>query len=78
MADKRTRRSGSKNEEERDSRGEVRGAELHPIRHVKRELTRPDGSKLVVKVPVYPPFKLRDHSAPETRVHKRVPEKKAS
>ena len=40
--------------------GEVRGAELEPIGVVQRELTRPDGTKLVVEVPVYPPFRLAD------------------
>lgn len=38
----------------------VPGARLEPIRYVERELTRPDGSKLVVKVPVYPPFRLEE------------------
>ena len=42
----------------------VRGARLEPIRFVERELTRPDGTKLRVKVPVYPPFRLEDRSAP--------------
>ena len=40
--------------------GIVRGAKLEPIRYVERELTRPDGSKLCVKVPVYPPFRLEE------------------
>ena len=40
----------------------IRGAPLEPIGMVERELTRPDGTKLVVKVPVYPPFKLEDRS----------------
>ena len=35
-------------------------AKLEPIRFVTRELTRPDGSTLSVKVPVYPPFQLAD------------------
>lgn len=38
----------------------IRGAPLEPLRYVERELTRPDGSKLRVKVPVYPPFRLED------------------
>ena len=42
----------------------VRGARLEPIRYVERELTHPDGTKLQVKVPVYPPFRLEDRSAP--------------
>ena len=42
----------------------VRGAPLKPIRYVERELTRPDGTTLRVKVPVYPPFRLEDRGAP--------------
>ncbi len=49
----------------------VQGAPLKPIRFVERELTRPDGSTVRVKVPVYPPFRLEDRtatpSAPEAR-----------
>ena len=62
-----------------EQQGVVRGAELEPIRHVTRELTRPDGTKLVVKIPVYPPFQLRDRtSVKEGRGRTRDPEKKAS
>jgi len=43
----------------------VPGARLEPIRYVERELTRPDGSKLRVKVPVYPPFRLEERPAPQ-------------
>jgi hypothetical protein len=42
----------------------VQGAPLKPLRFVERELTRPDGTTLRVKVPVYPPFRLEDRSAP--------------
>jgi len=56
----------------------VRGARLEPIRYVERELTHPDGTKLRVKVPVYPPFRLEERpaakAAPEAR--KRAPEQK--
>lgn len=56
----------------------IRGAPLEPIRYVERELTRPDGTKLRVKVPVYPPFRLEDRPAvkavPDAR--KRAPEQK--
>jgi hypothetical protein len=38
----------------------VEGTKLEPIRFVTRELTRPDGTTLQVKVPVYPPFKLAE------------------
>jgi hypothetical protein len=36
---------------------------LDPIRVVKRSLTRPDGSTVVVEVPVYPPFRLAERPA---------------
>jgi hypothetical protein len=42
----------------------VQGAPLKPLRFVERELTRPDGSTVRVKVPVYPPFRLEDRSTP--------------
>ena len=51
--------------EEAPKVGEVEGAKLDPIRIVKRVLTRPDGSSVVVEVPVYPPFRLADR--PSTR-----------
>jgi hypothetical protein len=51
--------------EEAPKAGEVEGAKLDPIRIVKRVLTRPDGSTVVVEVPVYPPFRLADR--PSTR-----------
>ena len=55
----------------------IRGAPLEPIGVVERELTRPDGTKLIVKVPVYPPFKLeeRPERPPEPRERK-APRKK--
>ena len=43
--------------------GEVQGAKLDPIGVVKRVLTRPDGSTVVVEVPVYPPFRLAERSS---------------
>ena len=49
--------------EEAPKVGEVEGAKLDPIRVVKRSLTRPDGSTVVVEVPVYPPFRLADHAS---------------
>lgn len=42
--------------------GEVESADLEPIEVVRRELTRPDGSVVVVEVPVYPPFRLSEQS----------------
>ena len=46
--------------EEAPKVGEVEGAKLDPIGMVKRKLTHPDGSTVVVEVPVYPPFRLAD------------------
>jgi hypothetical protein len=59
----------------------VKGAPLEPIRYVDRELTHPDGTKLRVRVPVYPPFRLEERPAPKPapEPRKRAPaEKKAS
>jgi hypothetical protein len=59
----------------------IRGARLEPLRYVERELTRPDGTTLRVKVPVYPPFRLEDRSAPPPTADARPQEparKKAS
>jgi len=47
----------AKKQIEPDYRG-IHSAPLNPIRVVVRELTRPDGKKLRVEVPVYPPFQL--------------------
>jgi len=46
--------------EEAPKVGEIEGAKLDPIGVVKRKLTRPDGSTVMVEVPVYPPFRLAD------------------
>ncbi len=43
----------------------VVGAPLEPIRVVKRELVRPDGTTIEVEVPVYPPFRLAGARAAE-------------
>ena len=40
----------------------IEGERLKPIRKVMREIERPDGTILRIKVPVYPPFKLKDRS----------------
>ena len=52
-----------------DSRGTletlVPGAALEPIRVVRREITLPDGSKQIVDVPVYPPFRLEERPPPK-------------
>lgn len=62
MAARRRKRKVQKKSEPPD-RG-VRGAPLEPIRYVERELTRPDGTRLKVEVPVYPPFQLESESRP--------------
>lgn len=46
-------------------RDTVKGAKLEPIRVVRRELRRPDGTVVQVDVPVYPPFRLEER--PEKR-----------
>jgi hypothetical protein len=43
----------------------TRSERLRPIRTVVRELTRPDGTTIQVKVPVYPPFRLKGRSKPK-------------
>jgi len=51
------RSKGTTNFENAD--GPIRGAELEPLRVVRRELVSPTGSVVVVDVPVYPPFRLQ-------------------
>ncbi|MEM7412580.1 MAG: hypothetical protein AAF430_20285 [Myxococcota bacterium] len=46
--------------------GIIEGEALEPIKMVERELTRPDGTTVMVQVPVYPPFRLKDRNAPRT------------
>lgn len=46
----------------------VQGAPLEPIGVVERELTRPDGTKVRVEVPVYPPFRLQERERPGGRM----------
>lgn len=58
MAARRTRRSPTMKKKQQAPPDAIESAKLEPIRFVTRELTRPDGSTLSVKVPVYPPFKL--------------------
>ena len=53
----------------------IQGAKLEPIRTVERELTRPDGTRVKVRVPVYPPFRLDEQKAGK---HRRAANKKAS
>lgn len=60
MAARRTQRSPRKKQDREPPPEGVPGAPLEPIRVVERLLTRPDGTTVKVKVPVYPPFRLRD------------------
>ena len=53
----------------------IQGAKLEPIRIVERELTRPDGTRVKVRVPVYPPFRLDQQEAGK---HRPAANKKAS
>ena len=46
--------------------GIIEGEALEPIGTVRRELTRPDGTTVTVEVPVYPPFRLKERSAPRS------------
>ena len=56
------RKRMARNDEENDEG--IQCEPLEPIRTVERELTRPDGTTLKVKVPVYPPFKLEGRTPP--------------
>jgi hypothetical protein len=56
-----TRRDGTAKKQIEPAERKPSGAPLKPIRVVVRELTRPDGKKLRVEVPVYPPFRLDEH-----------------
>jgi len=58
----------------KEPHGAVRAAPLEPVRVVERELTRPDGTKIKVQVPVYPPFQLASAAAGgETRKPNHTP-----
>ena len=72
MPARRTRRSPTMKKKQQAPDATVESAKLEPIGFVTRDLTRPDGTTLSVKVPVYPPFKLA-----ETKKQKSA-EKKAS
>jgi hypothetical protein len=74
VAARRSRRSPRKQQREAPREG-VHSAPLEPIRVVERELTCPDGTTLRVKVPVYPPFRLREPAQIEAEAKA---EKKAS
>ncbi len=80
MAPRRSRRSPSKDETlDPERQTGIEGAPLEPIGVVERELTRPDGTKLRVEVPVYPPFRLAERPPPKAEPRKqKPPQKKAS
>ena len=80
MAPRRSRRSSTKEETlDPEPRTGIEGAPLEPIAVVERELTRPDGTKLKVEVPVYPPFRLAERPPPKAQSRKqKPPQKKAS
>lgn len=50
-----------------ESGAEVQSAPLQPIGSVRRELVRPDGTKVYVDVPVYPPFRLDGDGPPRPK-----------
>ena len=70
VAVRRSRRSPGKQNREAPPEG-IHSVPLEPIRVVERELTRPDGTTLTVKVPVYPPFRLRE-PAQEAKAEKKA------
>jgi hypothetical protein len=53
-----------------DADADDAGPKLEPVRTVKRELISPAGHKVLVDVPVYPPFRL------ERRPEKKPPERR--
>jgi hypothetical protein len=80
VAPRRSRRSPSKHGTlDPEPQTGIEGAPLEPIAVVERELTRPDGTKLRVEVPVYPPFRLAERPPPKAEPRKqKPPQKKAS
>ena len=73
MAEQRNEGFPKNDLETLDDESTVKAADLKPIRMVERELTRPDGSTVLVEVPVYPPFRLeaREELKSPTRADKR-------
>ena len=80
MAPRRSRSSPKKQQiPDPERRAGIEGAPLEPIAVVERELTHPDGTKLRVAVPVYPPFRLAERPPPKAEPRKEKPlQKKAS
>jgi hypothetical protein len=52
------RPKGAANSPEPAELGGTPRPRVEPIGSVRRELVRPDGTKIVVDVPIYPPFRL--------------------
>jgi len=75
VAPRRTTTLKKKTADQTPALSGIQGAKLEPIRTVERELTRPDGTQVKVRVPVYPPFRLDEQKA---RKHQRAANKKAS
>jgi len=50
----------------------IQSEPLDPVRVIERELIRPDGTTMKVRVPVYPPFQLkqRPQAKPEKAARK--------
>ncbi len=46
---------------------EAQNSRPEPIGVVERELTRPDGTKVRVEVPVYPPYQLEGGSSSNSK-----------
>ena len=78
MATHRSRRSPGKNRKQTAPDPPIQGVALQPIGVVERELTRPDGTKLTVKVPVYPPFQLPERKVAKSEARSTNAKKKAS
>jgi hypothetical protein len=73
-----TRRDSTAKQQTESENTAIPSAKLEPIRVVVRELTRPDGKKMKVQVPVYPPFELDDASVRAAAVKARAAEKAAA
>jgi hypothetical protein len=56
---RRSRRDDSRQKQASPNSGGIESEHLDPVRVIERELIRPDGTTLMVRVPVYPPFQLK-------------------
>ena len=67
----RKRSNRSERWDDTGSPDRIEGEPLEPLRIVERELTHPNGTRMRVKVPVYPPFELKKRApAKEGRTEK--------